>query len=126
MTTTKQPDINKYWYSIFTKCEQSGKTIKNFCRIQNISLNKYMYWRRKLILEIKEPNNKPIISKTDPNTNKLQEIKILTSENVPIYNNLESKHIKIIYPNGIDIRIPITLHQEQVTAILSKIGGSLC
>ena len=116
-------EIEKFWYSTFAKCEKSGLTIKEFCRQKDVALGKYMYWRKKLILNKNTPSPNP----TSLNNNKLKEIEISTSS-MPEKNveDLTCKHIRIIYPNGIDIKIPIAINQEKITKIFSELGGALC
>jgi len=115
----KQNDAHTYWYNLFNKFEQSGQTIKRFCSKQDISLNQFMYWRKKVILI---PNKLKCSQDSTLDKSKFREIKISNSK--PENTIMES--IKIIFPNQITIIMPVNLIEEKFTAILAKIKEVVC
>ena len=123
MNMNKPSRSEQYWLDIFVKHKQSGETMKRFCCKNNISVNKFTYWRRKLILDKKLKMDKTIIA---PAKTKLKEVKISHAPIILTNKKSELDFIRITYPDGVNINIPVNLHKDRVASILNKIGDFAC
>ncbi len=108
-----------YWHNLFNSFSQSGQTIKKFCNSNNISLNQFVYWRKKFLLV---PKKQKSLQNFKPNLAKLREIKISKSKPEQAGENI----IRIILPNKISIAIPVNLAAEKFTTFLMKMQEALC
>jgi len=104
-----------HWHQIFKKFKDSGKTIKKFCEVNNISLHQFMYWRKKLILS--RATNHEL---SDDKSTMLRKITTTPS------NNSYQQPLKIIFPNGVLLSIPNNIDQNTTISIFSNAMENLC
>lgn len=126
MSSPPNHTADNYWHAMFKKREQSKQSIREFCRQENISVDKYRYWRNKLIVPVKQYSEDTHTATVHSTTSKLQEI--MCRKATPMVNGspLALNTIKVTYPNGIEIKLPVTLQTEQLAFVLTTIGGLPC
>lgn len=93
------------WYALIRKWESSGLSQAKFNDEHQISKSTFGYWRKKYLLEQKQPSSKRMIP-----------VHILPSEEPQPVE--EVQNLEIVYPNGVRVVCPVQMESSRVKALI--------
>lgn len=115
MATRRSAEKEEFWRMVFAEQRESGKSVKQFCRDNDLSEPSFYAWRKK----ISRRDHQDVTGPTSASSaSRLIPVSLVTSQQ-PDHHRLRATHaLEIVAPSGFVFRFEQLAQGDQIASIV--------
>lgn len=132
---TRDPKREEFWRATLQRRQESGLTVREFCRHQQLSEAAYYFWQREIARRDRKPRLPPRCARPKASVARtkagrqpmmplplFQELAVVDGR----WHHGTDHRLEIVLPDGCQVRVPVEVDRALLADVLSVLEARRC